>query len=70
MKRHAFDHISFVLGLMLAAVAIVFLTAPDESAANLTGWLGGIALIGVGAGILLGAARRGKSAEPAYPSRD
>jgi hypothetical protein len=51
MKRHSFDSFSFVVGAMLVAVGVIFLTGRDDGSMGLA-WLAPTVLVGLGAACL------------------
>jgi hypothetical protein len=51
MKRHPFDTFSFVVGAMLLAIGIIFLTGRDDGTMGLE-WFAPTVLIGLGAACL------------------
>jgi H+/Cl- antiporter ClcA len=59
MRRHAFDPISLVTGLVFLAIAVTYLVAAATGAHVSAGWVLPLGLIGLGLAGLAGSLRRG-----------
>lgn len=67
MERHSFDTVSFVFGVLFAAVGILFTVAtePWDLLTGLSlGWVWAVALIAVGVALLVPALRRTRPESP------
>jgi hypothetical protein len=69
MSTHRFDVTSFVLGLVVVAVAVAYLVGEYTDLRISAAWLFPAALIGLGvAGLLAGVSRSVRSREAAAPA--
>ena len=67
MERHSFDTVSFVFGVLFAAVGVLFTVAtePWDLLTGLSlGWVWAVALIAVGVALLVPALRRTRPEGP------
>ena len=73
MERHRFDPISFVFGMLLATVGLIFLFGDVDIGELDASWIWPLPLIAVGVAMLFAARRRetgGRDAWPDNPARD
>lgn len=60
MARHPFDALSFLFGLMFAAVGLVLLAGDPARGTIALDWAGPVVAIGLGIVVLLAASRQSK----------
>lgn len=71
MRRHSFDPTSFILGLVVAGLAVVYLVAEAEDRAIDGAWIFPVALIGLGiAAVVAGLSRALRRAPSPTPPEE
>lgn len=70
MRKHAFDGLSFVFGLLFTAAGLVFLGGRALEAGFALPWAGPVIAIGLGIGILLAVRPRQESVASEDPAPD
>jgi hypothetical protein len=70
VRKHAFDPASFVLGLVLSGVALIYLVAEAQNRSVEGAWVLPLTLIGLGLAAVVAGLNRAFRREPAEASDD